>query len=82
VFAGDKCLYIHIQNSTQLQSLTFLDNLKQSNQVLKSHRLACTRQFLSPISFSRLVCDGGKVGLTLDSLSVGLVRDLKINYTM
>jgi hypothetical protein len=27
-------LHLLCQNSTQLQSLTFLDNLKQSNQVL------------------------------------------------
>ena len=28
-----------------------------------------------PIRFIRLVCDCGKIGLTLDSLSPGLVRD-------
>ena len=40
---------------------------------------ACTQvervsQIIKPISFSRLVCDRGKVGFTLDSVSLGIVR--------
>lgn len=58
VFERGKCfVFLLSQNSAQLQSLTLLDNLKQSNQVLCLEVAKTTsqdRQLLLPISFIRV----------------------------